>query len=521
MRLSALRRMGVVGLALLLAACGGGSGGDGGANPSGGSSGGSEAVGDPEGALVVAEDVPPQTFDPTQSSQIRTWYTWQLVYEGLVLADLQGEITPVLASEWTASDDGLTYDFVLRDGVTFSDGTAVTADDVVFSFDRLKAAGLPYAQDRFKSLASVTEIDEQNVRFTLSQPDAGFLLNLGSPFLVGSAILSRAWTESHDPKTEMLGTGPFAMTEYEPNTQLVLERNEAYWNEEGAAKVADLTIRYMPEQSAQIAGLKSGQIDLMFPSAESNIQLSKDPMIETVNVTSTNTLRLNINTGRPPFDNVDVRRAISLALDREAIVEGAFLGEAVPSAQIPPSYDWALAPDELTYQEHDPERAKELLADAGYPDGFEVTLNHLAGYATYMDRFSELVKSQLGEVGIAVNIEANQNAVWLDKQNKAEYEIMDNEYAFQADPLFYLAPRPGRQGPTPPEMESLIAAAVGGDAERYTDALLEVQKMQDDLVFPDITVAARNGWVSHRDKVLAAEPDATLSRTFLAGVTVQ
>jgi peptide/nickel transport system substrate-binding protein len=508
--------MGVVGLAVLLAACGGGSGGD--TNSNGGSGGGAA---DPEGALVVAEDVPPQTFDPTQSSQIRTWYTWQLVYEGLVLAGLQGEIEPALASEWTVSEDLLTYDFTLREGVSFSDGTPLTADDVVFSFERLKAAGLPYAQDRFASLASVTEIDEQNVRFTLSQPDAGFLLNLGSPFLVGSAILNREWTESHDPKAEMMGTGPFVMTAYEPNTQLVLERNESYWDADEAAGVADLTIRYMPEQSAQIAGLRSGQIDLIFPSAESNVQLREDPAIETVNVTSTNTLRLNINTGRPPFDDVDVRRAISLAINREEIVEGAFLGEAVPSAQVPPSYDWAFAPDELTYQQHDPEQAKELLAAAGYPDGFDVTLNHLAGYATYMDRFSVLLKDQLAEVGIIVNIEANQNAVWLDKQNKADYEIMDNEYAFQADPLFYLAPRPGRQGPTPPEMQSLIDAAVSGGSDTYTDALREVQEMQDDLVYPDIAVVARNGWVSHSDKVIGAEPDATLSRTFLADVTVR
>jgi len=516
MRKSAVPKIGVVLLALVLAACGGGN-----STGSRAGGGGDKAAANVGGALVVAEDVPPQTFDPTQSSQIRTWYTWQLVYEGLVLSTLDGKIKPVLASKFKASSDGMTYDFTLRDGVTFSDGTPMTADDVVFSFQRLKEAGLPYAKDRFASLASVTQVDPKNVRFVLSKPDAGFLGNLGSPFLVGSAILSRKWAASHNPQTEMMGTGPFAMTTYEPNTQLVLKRNDSYWNAGAKAKVADLKIRYMPEQSAQIAGLKSGQIDLMFPSAESNLQLGKDASIQTVGVASTNTLRLNLNTGRPPFDNVDVRRAISLGLDREEIVKGAFLGEATVSAQVPPSYPWAPKIADLKYQKHDPALAKKLLADAGFPNGLDITLNHLAGYATYMDRFSALAKSQLAEVGIRVNIEANQNAVWLDKQNKANYDIMDNEYAFQADPLFYLAPRPGRQGPTPPEMQSLIAAATASGPDEYTDALARLEKMQDDLVFPDISVAARNGWVSAGAKVISVEPDATLSRTFLSSVTVR
>lgn len=478
-------------------------------------------VGTKSASLVVAEDVVPQTFDPTQSSQIRTWYTWQLVYEGLVRADVSGKIIPVLASKWAIDATQVSYEFTLRDGVKFSDGTPVTADDVVFSFQRLNERGLPYAKDRFKSLDAVTKIDERRIRFKLKQPDAGFLLNLGSPFVVGSAILSQKWAQTHDPKREMMGTGPFKMVSYTPNTQLVLKRNESYWNKEATARVSDLTIRYMPEQSAQIAALKSGQIDLMFPSAEGKLQLRGDSAITTVQVNSTNTLRLNVNTNRAPFNNTDVRRAISLALNRAEIVQGALLGEGVPSAQLPPSYTWAPKVADLKYQKHDVAQAKALLTKAGYPNGIDITLNHLAGYATYLDRLAELLKSQLAQADIRVTIQANQNAVWLDKQNKADYEIGDNEYAFQADPLFYLMPRPGRQGPTPPEMADLIAKAQNGSVEDYTAQLAKVALMQDDLVFPDITVVARNAWVAYSAKVHSATPDATLSRTFLAGVTLK
>jgi peptide/nickel transport system substrate-binding protein len=294
----------------------------------------------PNGSLVVAEDVPPQTFDPTQSSQIRTMYAWQLVYEPLVLADLKGEIKPALAASWTITPDKLSYEFQLRDGATFSDGSPVTADDVVFSFERLVTGGLPYTKDHFRTLKAVTKIDDHKVRFQLSERDAGFLLNIGNPFLVGSAVLSQKWAHDHNPKTEMMGTGPFRMVSYEPNRQMLLERNTLHWNKAAVAKVAKLTIRYMPEQSAQIAGLKAGQIDLMFPSAESALQLRRDPSVKMVEVNSTNVLRLNVNTGAAPFDNVDVRRALSLALDREQMVKGALLGAGATSAQVPPAYAW-------------------------------------------------------------------------------------------------------------------------------------------------------------------------------------
>ncbi len=472
-------------------------------------------------SLVVAEDVVPQTFDPTQSSQIRTWYMWQLVYEGLVRADVSGKIAPVLASKWSVDAAQTSYEFTLRDGVKFSDGTPMSADDVVFSFQRLNERGLPYAKDRFKSLDSVIRLDDRRVRFKLKQPDAGFLLNLGSPFVVGSAILSQKWAQTHDPRREMMGTGPFKMVAYTPNTQLVLKRNDDYWNKEGTAKVSDLTIRYMPEQSAQIAALKSGQIDLMFPSAEGNLQLKGDTAVTVVSVPSTNTVRLNINSGRPPFDNPDVRRAISLAMNRPAIVQAAFLGEAVPSAQMPPSYTWVPKMDALKYYKHDVAQAKALLAKAGHPKGIDITLNHLTGWGSYLDRFAELLKSQLAEADIRVTIQANPNAVWLDKQNKADYDIMDNEYAFQADPLFYLMPRPGRQGPTPTELDALITKAQSGPAEEYTAQLAKVAVMEDDLAFPDIAIVARNASVAYGSKVKSAKPDPTLSRTFLGGVTLK
>jgi peptide/nickel transport system substrate-binding protein len=465
--------------------------------------------------------VPPQTFDPTQSSQIATMYAWQLVYNGLVLVDGKGVVQPDLATAWTMSADRKTYDFTLRPGGKFSDGSPVTADDVVFSFQRLLSDGLPYAKARFANVGAVTKVDDMHVRFALTKPDAGFLLNLGGPFLIGSGILSKNWLASHNPKTDVMGAGPFKVVSYSPNSELILQRNDNYWNTAAAPKYQRLDIKYMPDQSAQVAALQSGQVDLVFPSAENTLQLAKNSQVKVVSVPGTTTVRLNINSGRKPFDNPDVRRAISLALDRQEIVQGAFLGQAVPSAQLPPSTPWAVPPDQLANQTRNVQQAKTLLAKAGYPNGIDITLDHLAGYGSYLDRFAELAKSELAQAGIRVNIQANQNTVWLDHQNKANYDILDNVYAFTGDPMFLLSPRPGRQGPTPPEMTALINDAVAGDPAQYTQKLQQLEKMQDDLVFPDITVAAPNALIAYGSKVTSAQPDPTLARQFLTAVTVK
>lgn len=494
-------------LLLTVTACGGGTS--------------SSSGGGPNGTLVVAETVPPQTFDPTQSSQIATMYAWQLVYNGLVKVDAQGKVQPDLAATWTTSADGKNYDFALRPDAKFSDGSPVTADDVVFSFQRLLDGGLPYAKARFTNLTSVTKIDETHTRFTLSKPDAGFLLNLGSPFVIGSAVLSKNFFATHNPKTEVLGAGLFKVASYTPNSELVLARNDNYWDKASVPKYKTLDIKYMPDASAQAAALQSSQVDLVLPSAESTLQLKKNSQIKIASVPGTNTVRLNVNSSRKPFDNPDVRRAISLAMNRDEIVQGAFLGEAQPSAQLPPSTPWSIPLNQLQYQKRDVAQAKALLASAGYPNGIDITLDHLAGYGTYLDRFSELAKSELADAGIRVNIQANQNAVWLDHQNKANYDIMDNVYAFSGDPMSLLSPRPGRQGPTPPEMTALMNQAAAGTVDDYGKHLQQLASMEADIAFPDIAVAAPNALVATGPKVASVQPDPTLARQFLATVTLK
>lgn len=498
--------------ALTLAACGGGTS----ANQSGGSS--SSIT---NSTLTVAETVPPQTFDPIQSSQIATMYAWQLVYNGLVTIGPNGKVQPDLATSWTVSADHKTYVFTLRKGAKFSNGSPLTADDVAFSFQRLLAHGLPYAQSRFPTLESVTKIDSSHVRFQLKTPDAGFLYNLGSPFLIGSAVVSKSFLATHNPKTQVLGAGLFKVVSYTPNSELVLQRNPYYWNKAAQPKYKTLVIKYMPDQSAQAAALESGQVDLIFPSSEDVLQLKNNSKVTLKSVAGTNTLRLNINTKRAPFNNVDFRRAISVALDRKAIAQGAFFGQAVASAQLPPSIPYAVPLGQLPNQQHNIAEAKSLLAKAGYPNGISITLDHLAGYATYLDRFAQLVKSELAPAGIRVTIQAEQNTVWLNNQNTANYDIMDNVYAFTGDPMTLLSPRPGRQGPNPASITALMNQALAGAPADYAKNIKKLETQEDNLVFPDIAVAAPLSTIAYGPNVKSAQPEPTAARQFLAAVILK
>lgn len=511
-------------LALLVTACGGdatdddqspGEAGGEAAQDSGEEEGESEgAVAAPTGGtLVVAESNVPENFDPIRTSLIQTSYVWQWTYESLIEVKPDGTIEPLLATSWDISDDGLTYTFELREGVQFHNGQAFDAEDVVFSFERMLADGIPYATGRFPTLESVEAVEPLKVVFELSEPDSGFLSNHGNPFMFGAAIVSRTAAEELDLSSEMVGTGPYQWVEYSPDQELVLARFEDYWRDD--LPLADnVVVRYIPEQSAQVAALRAGDIDVMFPSSETQRMLEADASVQVEAVSSPFVIRLG-TAGSPPFDDVRVRQALALAIDRQEIVDGAMLGAGTPSGYVPPAYEWATPVDELPHHTQDSERAKELLAEAGYPDGLEIEISHLASYASYMDRFIEILQSQLEEVGISSTIIPREITTWQDYLETANYDITPNEFSFQPDPYWYIVPREGRQSPNPPELQELLDEVKAASAEDLPDAINEVQLWQAENVFPDLGIAARDQWVAAREGVSLATPEFSMSRRFL------
>ncbi len=464
------------------------------------------------GQLVVAEPTPIDTFDPIAHSNFNNWYAWQLVYETLVVVQPDGRIAPMLAASWQASTDELTYTFRLRTGIRFHNGSPFTADDVVYSFDRLMSKGIPYAKDRFPNLASVRAADQTTVVFQLRRRDASFLSSLGDPFVVGGAILSRQ--ETSDPAVKMVGTGPFRMVSYTPGSELVLERNRDYW-QQGIPRADRLVIRYISEAQSAVAALLAGDVSMMYPTPETFVALRSNRQIRVLSVPTASTWQINMGSVKPPLSLVDVRRAIAMSIDREAVVKLALLGEGVPTGPFPPGHPWAVPLSQQPYYKRDTARARELLTKAGYPNGIDISLMYATGLgqAETFRRINEVLQSQLAGSGIRARIEALETNVWLDRLVKANYDLTMTNPPYFSDPRLYVVPRAGRQGPTPPELQWLLDRAAEASFDQLPEIYRQMQLIEAELVYPFTGVVAENKWVAYRpDLIDGVKLDFTLTR---------
>ena len=476
--------------------------------------------GDPA-ALIIGETNPPNTFDPIGHSNLNNWYVWQLGYEGLVEAQPDGSLAPLLAESWEVSEDGLEYTFQLRPGVTFHNGEVLEPDDVVYTFDRLLAEGIPYAQARFPNLVGVEEVDDAHVRFVLSAPDSSFITNLADPFAVANSILNREAGAVAQPALSMVGTGPYKVVSYSPERELVLTAHDGYWRE-GIPRTRDLIVRYLSEQSAQVAALEAGQIHLMFPSPETVLTLAGAANVAVEATSTAQSFQINMGSIDAPLDDVRVRRAIALSIDREELVQLALLGEGTATGPFPPGHPWAVPVDELPYYGRDVEEARSLLAEAGYEGGLELSFMWPAGFDQVGDRLGEILQPQLLESGITLELEPLETAIWLDRLVTANYDLTWTAPSYFADPRQYVIPREGRQGPTPPELGALFTEAQAAtEAADLEEIYRQIQVMEADLVYPFTGLVARNGWIAYRsDLVDGVTLDYTLSRRLLFDVAL-
>lgn len=351
----------------------------------------------------------PPHLDPTAGAAAAIdEVVYQNVFEGLTRIDENGEVQPGLAESWTISDDGLTYTFKLHDGVTFHDGTTFDAEDVKFSFERAKAEDSTNAQKRiFEPIESVTAVDPTTVEIKLSRPAGSFLFDLGW----GDAVIVAP--ESADSnKTEPVGTGPFTFGRWVKGDRVELGHNDDYWGT--PAKLTGATFKFISDPAASLAAVLAGDVDAYpsFPATENLPQLEADPRFDVVVGTTEGETILALNNKRPPFDNKLVRQAISRAIDRQAVIDGAMFGYGTPIGS-------HFAPHNPAYVDltglyaYDPEKAKALLAEAGEGDGFKATMK--LPPTTYARRSGEIIASELGKIGIEVEIIPVEWAQWLEE----------------------------------------------------------------------------------------------------------
>ena len=359
--------------------------------------------------LTMGQALEPPHLDPTAGAAAAIdEIVYANVFEGLTRIDRTGAVQPALAKDWTVSDDGTVYTFDLRQDVTFHDGTSFEASDVVFSLDRARAEDSVNAQKQlFEPIESVTAVDPHTVRITLTHPESRFLFNLGW----GDAVIVAP--ESADTnKSEPVGTGPFTFERWVKGDRVELARYDGYWGE--APALAAATFKFIPDPSAAMSALMAGDVDAFanFPSPESLQRFQSDPRFDAVVGTTEGETILAMNNAREPFDQLKVRRAISYAVDRTALIDGAQFGYGTPIGS-------HFAPHHPAYVDltdrypHDPEKAKTLLAEAGYPDGFDATIK--LPPPTYARRGGEIVAAQLAEVGIELEIVPMEWAQWLSE----------------------------------------------------------------------------------------------------------
>lgn len=399
--------------------------------------------------LVYGNSGEPDDLDSMNTSSGNALVVTQQIQEPLVgRAEGQVGIQPLLATEWEANEDSTEWTFTLREGVTFHDGTPFNAEAVVFNFDRMgrpdfefgfRDEGKTYQifsdlfggfiGDENSAVENVEAVDENTVRFTMTRPFPLLpeLLS-ASYFGISSPEAVRAAGASYGtPEGGAVGTGAFAFESWTPGENIILVRNDDYWGE--PARMPGAVVRFIADAPARLAELQAGSIDFATNlGTESRATLESDANIKEVAVEPFNIAYIAMNFNSAPFDNPLVRQAVAHAINKQEILDAFYGGQGEVANTFLPQGFAQYRPDDLTTYDYDPERARELLAEAGYPDGLstmtlpdgsEVPLEFWympvsRPYFPTPQPIAEAFAAQLAEAGINVELKTEDWGAYLD-----------------------------------------------------------------------------------------------------------
>jgi dipeptide transport system substrate-binding protein len=390
--------------------------------------------------FVYCSEGSPEGFDPGMYTAGTTFDAAAHTVYNRLLEFKPGttETEPGLAESWEISDDGLEYTFKLRQGVKFQTTDFFTpsrdlnADDVVFSFDRqlnknnpwnqyVAGASWEYSEGMgFPTLIkSVEKVDDQTVKIILNQPEAPFLANLAMPFM---SIVSKEYSdklEAEGKKEQMnqmpLGTGPYSFVAYQQDAVIRYKANPDYWG--GKQKIDDLVFAITTDASVRYQKLKAGECHLMpFPNAADVEAMKADPNLKVVEQEGLNIAYLAYNTTQAPFDKVEVRKALNMAINKKAIVDAVFQGAATEAKNPIPPTMWSYN-DNIKDDAYDPEAAKKMLEEAGVKDlSMKVWAMPVSRpYMLNARRAAELMQSDFAKIGVKVEIVSYEWAEYLDR----------------------------------------------------------------------------------------------------------
>ncbi|UWQ14881.1 ABC transporter substrate-binding protein [Aliiroseovarius sp. M344] len=385
-------------------------------------------------AITLGMVLEPPNLDPTGGAAAAIdEVVYANIFEGLTRFGPDGSVLPGLASEWSVSDDGLTYTFKLRDGVTFHDGSTMDAEDVIFSLDRARAEESTNAQKAlFKDIEAVTSPDPLTVDVKLSAPNGNFPFNMawGDAVIVAPESIENA-------ATAPVGTGPFTFVEWAKGDHVTIARNDAYWGD--APALAKATFKFISDPNAAFAAMMAEDVDAFpnFPATETLAQFEADPRFNVIVGSTEGETILSMNNKSGPLADLRVRKAIAHAINRQDIIDGAMFGYGTPigSHFAPHNPDYV---DLTGNSAFDPEMSKSLLAEAGAED---LTLRLMLPPPTYARRGGEIIAAQLRDVGIKTEISNLEWAQWIEQVFKGkDFDLTIVSHTEPADINIYARP---------------------------------------------------------------------------------
>lgn len=429
------------------------------------------------------------------------------IYEGLVSRTQENEIEGRLASDYTVSDDGLTYTFTLNEGIQFHDGTALTSADVVSSYETVRTDATVQGNAEFAKVSSITAPDATTVEIVLTEPDQNFLFTLTGP-----AGLVFKTGDTTDLKSAENGTGPFTLTRWNKGSTITFARNDDYWGEK--AGVAQVEFQYIPDFTAGVNAALAGDVDVL-TAVDPNLapQLEDSGEFALTKGRTTDKATLAFNNQKAPLDDVRVREALRLAIDHDALVEAVGAGTTLhgPIPELDPGYE-----DLSDVISYDPEKAKSLLAEAGQED-LELTLTIPAFYGTTVPK---VLISDFKKVGVSLEVNSVEFPTWLeDVYTNHDYDLSfvlhvePRDFGNFADPDYYF-------GYDNTEVQRLYAEALAEvDPDKSAELLAQAARIVSEDHAAD--------WLYNGETITAVSPivagfpeDSINSRIDLAGVTV-
>lgn len=377
-------------------------------------------------SLVFAQGAEPRGLDPAYVDDGESSKVIVNIYEGLLAYEESStELKPCLAESWDVSEDGLSYTFKLKQGVKFHDGTDFNAEAVKYNIDRqlppLREEDMPYASFVFADVKDVQVVDEYTVTINLTKKNTAFLANLAmslaAPMVSPTALKANDGNCNQNP----VGTGPYKFVEWNPSEDIILIRNDNYWGE--TAKTKNVVFKFIPDNSARIVALKSGEVDMIDGIDSTGVAQIKEDGNKVFNLSGMNINYLAYNTTRAPFDDVKVRTALSKAVNVPELVTALYGEYAETATTILPTFMPGYSKD-VKQVAYDPEAAKLELAEAGLTGPIKmIVYNNPRPYNARNKALAESIQSYWSKVGVEVTIEDYDWTTYKDKVVAGDYDV--------------------------------------------------------------------------------------------------